>query len=322
MGCLTVHAEHIYPRQPRLFLARILITLARGLDRIPGPISRWIPSLCETLVLILSTPRELEELVKLHYASRRSVKFWSEIVFGPRGKLNRWESAFVSNYLTGEKRCLVFQSGGGRESLVLARKGFEVTGIDACVPLVEQARKRAADLGMRCRFEVGDMFDVPAPKIKCDALFLTQIMYSGIPTRQRRIVFLTTARTLLADGGFFYLEFEDDLEGGPNGWRFRIKQCVARLFEGNLELESELVSEFLDAGFAVADVKFAKGYAVLTLPGIGALNPSPPFERAPTPPPDRSTSCTSSRSRTDTAGFGRSSDRPLWAASPLQPGRS
>ena len=218
--------------------------------------------------------------------SRRSVKVWSEIVFGPRGKLNPEESAFVSNYLNGKKSCFVFQSGGGRESLDLARKGFEVTGIDACVPLVEHARERAADMSLTCRFEIGDMFDVRAPKIKYDALFLTQITYSAIPTRQRRIAFLTTARTLLADDGFFYLEFADDLEGEPNGWRFRIKQCVAKLFEGNLELEigdvyecdhfwhyfqnePELVSEFQSAGFAVAEVKFAKGYAVLTLPGSG-----------------------------------------------------
>ena len=285
MGCLTIHTGQIYPRQSRLFLAKILIHLARGLDRIP-PISRWIPSLFETLVLILSRPRELEELVKLHYASRRSVKVWSEIVFEPRGKLNRGESAFVRNYLNQKKRCIVFQSGGGRESLQLAQKGFEVMGIDTCVPLVEQARERATELDLSCRFEIGDMFDLPAPKIKYDALFLTQIMYSGIPTRQRRIAFLTTARTFLADGGFFYLEFVDDSEGEPNGWRFRIKQCVARQFEGNLELEigdeyecdhfwhyfqnePELVSEFQSAGFAVAEIEFAKGYAVLSLPGLG-----------------------------------------------------
>ncbi len=96
----------------------------------------------------------------------------------------------------------------------------------------------------------------------------------------------TTARTFLADDGFFYLEFADDLEGEPNGWRFRIKQCVARLFEGNLALEigdvyecdhfwhyfqnePELVSEFQSAGFAVAEIEFAKGYAVLSLPGLG-----------------------------------------------------
>ena len=98
----------------------------------------------------------------------------------------------------------------------LAQKGSEVMGIDACDALVEQARERATELDLSCRFEIGDMFDLLALKIKCDALLLTQIMYSGIPIRQRRIAFLTTARTFLADGGFFYLEFVDDSEGDPN----------------------------------------------------------------------------------------------------------
>ncbi len=287
MGTLTNHTGHIYPRRSRLILARVLLFLVRGLDPISIRLSRRIFStFLGDILLIISTPRELEELVKFFYARPQSVKNWGEIFVGPNGELTDEEAAFVVNYLGGKKKCLVFQSGGGRESIALAQKGFEVTGVDACDALLKQARKRAADMSLPCRFEIGDMFDGPGEKRKYDALFLTQIMYSGIPTRGRRIAFLTTARTLLADGGFFYLEFQDDSGLQTVGWKFRIKRCLARLCDGNLELEigdvylndhfwhgfkdeSELVSEFQSAGFAVAEVKLDEGYAVLTLPGSG-----------------------------------------------------
>ncbi len=244
-----------------------------GMDRLPGILGRKLSSIFGTLVLIMSTPREMEEMVKGYYARPRSIERWGDRLVGTGGKLYREESAFVAKYLKGKKTCLVLQSGGGRESLALARLGFEVTGIDCCEALVERAKDHAKALSLSCRFEIGEMSEGTPAKRKFDALFLTQYMYSAIPTRERRITFLEKARTFLAEDGFFYLEFYSDevLEG--NDWRFRIKRVLARLWGRNQELEtgdsyevdhfwhdfnceSEILPEFEEAEFGRCGFKF------------------------------------------------------------------
>ena len=207
-------------------LAKAFLFTARYFFRIPGLLSNKLSSICGTFVLIVSAPRELEKLVKLYYARPHSVENWGDRLVGTGGKLYRQESAFVDKYLKGKKSCLVLASGGGRESFPLAQRGFEVTGVDCCVALVERAKEHAKALSLSCRFEIGDMFEGTPVKRKFDALFFTQSMYSTIPTRERRITFLGRARTFLGEDGFFYLEFLSDER---NDWMFRIKRTLARL---------------------------------------------------------------------------------------------
>ena len=262
-------------------ISKAFLFTARGMDRLPGILGRKLSSIFGTLVLIMSTSREMEEMVKGYYARPRSVENWGDRLVGTGGKLYRDESAFVAKYLKGKKTCLVLQSGGGRESLALAQLGFEVTGVDCCEALVERAKEHAKALSLSCRFEIGEMSEGAPVKRKFDALFLTQHMYSAIPTRERRITFLGKARTFLEEDGFFYLEFFSDevLEG--NDWKFRIKRAIARLCGRNQELEigdsydvyhflhdfnceSELLAEFEEADLAVVDLNLDQEYAVLT----------------------------------------------------------
>ena len=261
--------------------SRAFLSAARGTNRIPGILGRKLSSIFGTLVPMMSTPGEMEEMVKEYYARPRSVENWGTRLVGTSGKLYREESAFVAKYLKGKKTCLVLQSGGGRESLALAQLGFEVTGIDCCEALVERAKDHAKALSLSCRFEIGEMSEGTPLRRKFDALFLTQHMYSAIPTRERRITFLRKARTFLAEDGLFYLEFYSDEVFEGSDWKFRIKRALARLCGRNQELEigdsydvyhflhdfnceSELLAEFEEADLAVVDLNLELEYAVLT----------------------------------------------------------
>ena len=192
------------------------------------------------------------------------------------------ESHFVTHYLKGKKRCFVFAAGGGRESFSLARMGFEVTGIDTSSPLVESAKKYAFLHSLNCHFEVRDMFEGPPPTEKYDALFMTRVLYSMIPTRQKRIAFLKKVRTFLADNGFLYLDFLALPFRKGNLRVFRFKKRIATLFRGNMELEegdtyywltnhfmhiftqpSELVGEIEESGLGMVENNFEGGNVIL-----------------------------------------------------------
>ncbi len=264
--------------KPRLFLAGCLIRIDRFLmgcaSRLSGMVGTWL--------LIFLRPNELEEHVRWFYNQPKSVELWG----GPESQalgLTGDELYFVTKYLKEKGRCLVLQCGGGRESIALTKIGFQVTGLDTSQALVETAKGYATSLSLDCCFEAKDMFEGPSPSERYHALFLTRMMYSAIPTRQRRIAFLKKAVSFLSDDGFAYLEFFPAPGRRQNAWKFRVKRALARLVAGNRGLEkgdifrmedhfwhlfqdpSELSVELEEAGFDVAEMNFDHTNVIATL---------------------------------------------------------
>ncbi len=60
------------------------------------------------------------------------------------------------------QRLLHLQCHFGRDSLILARAGAEVTGVDFSLPAVEAARADSATLGVPARFVHADLYDAPS----------------------------------------------------------------------------------------------------------------------------------------------------------------
>ena len=264
-----------HPHRLRWFFVGLLIQLHWLFERLFKKCSSALGS----LILILLNSKELEEQVKQYYTLPEGVENESRIALLKEG-LSQEESHFVTTYLKGKESCLVLGSGGGRESLALAQLGFEVTGMDTSPALVEKAKEYARALSLNCDFRVRDMFEGPPITEKYDALFLTQNMYSTLPTRKRRIQFLRKAQAFLNDAGVFYLEFL--AENGPrkNSWKFRLKKRLAIFCNGNRELEegdalwipghyfhlftkSEFLSEVEESGFNLMEVDFDRAYAIL-----------------------------------------------------------
>ncbi len=76
-----------------------------------------------------------------------------------RGRLNAIEEAELGP--VGGLRVLHLQCHFGRDSLVLAGRGAEVTGLDFSGPAVVAARSLAAELGLAARFVQADLYDAP-----------------------------------------------------------------------------------------------------------------------------------------------------------------
>lgn len=75
----------------------------------------------------------------------------------------RAEAEFIQQTLglPLQARILDVPCGGGRLSLELASRGYQVTGVDISLPLLERARTQADAQGLRINWEHRDMRDLP-----------------------------------------------------------------------------------------------------------------------------------------------------------------
>jgi SAM-dependent methyltransferase len=127
-------------------------------------------------------------------------------------------------------RVLHLQCHFGRDSLILAGRGADVTGLDFSSPAIAAGSRLAAELGLaeRCRFVEADLYDAPAAIAEpaaFDLVFVTWGALYWLPDIRRwaEIVahFLKPGGALyLAEGHPAALVFDDEAPGqdGRPGW--------------------------------------------------------------------------------------------------------
>ncbi|MFP4001801.1 MAG: class I SAM-dependent methyltransferase, partial [Thermoplasmata archaeon] len=113
--------------------------------------------------------------------------------------------------------------GIGRHSLELARRGYQVTGIDLTGSYIEEARKKAEDEGLEVEFIEADMRDFKR-KVEYDAVinFFTSFGYSRDDSENRKV--LQNAYQSLKPGGKFLLDVMgkkilDEIYTDTDRWR-------------------------------------------------------------------------------------------------------
>lgn len=92
-------------------------------------------------------------------------------------------------------RILVAGSGSGRESLMLARLGWKVVGIDFSATMVEYAHRllsKDRELASRLEFLHADLTTHDEPHGSLAGIYFTYDVYSFIPDAERRIALLQT----------------------------------------------------------------------------------------------------------------------------------
>jgi SAM-dependent methyltransferase len=167
----------------------------------------------------------------------------------------------------------------------LARRGFEVVGVDYVPEMVQRATEHAAREGLRIEGLVQDYSRLEAPTESFDLVVLSAGMYSGIPTRKKRVRMLQAIARSLRPGGYFVCQFQFDPQVNPRSTR--VRKAVAFLSLGNFWFEAgdivwgtefihnfssseELRAEFAQGGFLVTylpDLNQADRYgAVLQKP--------------------------------------------------------
>jgi SAM-dependent methyltransferase len=174
-------------------------------------------------------------------------------------------------------RLLLLGVGGGREAILLAQMGFEVTGVDFLPKMVEKAKENAARFNIKIEGLVQEisMLDVLANSY--DIIWLTAGGYSSIPTKKRRLEMLRRIRNALRPEGYFVYPFRWALRPGFSPQVEFIRKLFAFLTLGNLEHKKgdmilndkeyihafssieELRLEFDEGGFEVAHIHRKEG---------------------------------------------------------------
>jgi len=126
---------------------------------------------------------------------------------------NRFLRAEVGGLAAG--RALDLACGEGRNAIWLARRGWEVTGVDFSGVALAKARQAADDAGVSLRLVQADLADhVPEPA----SADLVVVMYLQVPAALRARV-LGRAAGALAAGGVMLVVAHDleNLSGGHGG---------------------------------------------------------------------------------------------------------
>lgn len=112
------------------------------------------------------------------------------------------EQAFVGKFPINS-RLLDIGCASGRLCFALARKGYDVTGIDVAENQIEQARRTAEAERVDVTFQQYEMPNLPFPDASFAAAFMGNV-YCYVPYRASRIAFLEEiARVLYPNGEVF-----------------------------------------------------------------------------------------------------------------------
>jgi SAM-dependent methyltransferase len=229
-------------------------------------------------------PDDLVEFSRQTYDKKDHVESWSSDEIIESG-LDHNESTLLEKIPLKNGKFLLLGVGGGREAIYLAKKGFEVTGVDFSEGMVRSALDNAIKRGITISGLVQEISRLDVPDNSYDVVWLSSAMYSSIPTRRRRLMMLKKISDALKPKGYFICQFHWDarMNASPKG-EF-IRKILAFLTLGNLRYEKgdmlwhniefihafsseqDLRSEFKEAQFNVEHIQIPeeviKGGAVL-----------------------------------------------------------
>lgn len=97
--------------------------------------------------------------------------------------------------------------GAGTQAMAWAELGHEVRGLDINAPLLELARKRAAQRGLNAQFEVGSATELPWPDRSFDVVLVPELLEHVAPWREC----LNEFARVLRRGGILYISTSNKL---------------------------------------------------------------------------------------------------------------
>jgi hypothetical protein len=146
---------------------------------------------------------ELNAVTAAHYAqSRESASAGGNL----RGFFD-WERGVVERYFPHGSSVLVVGAGGGREVLALRRAGYSAEGFDCNPVLVEASNAIFDQLGEACGVSLCPPDQVPSGASLYSGVIIGWGVYSHIPTRKRRVVFLKALAKRAVTGSPVLLSF-------------------------------------------------------------------------------------------------------------------
>lgn len=106
--------------------------------------------------------------------------------------------------LAPHDKILDLACGHGRHSIELARRGFNVIGLDYSEPFIEKAKEDAEEAGVRVEFMQGDMKELPFNE-EFDVILMLFTAFGYFDTESNQHV-LTEVNKALKPGGRFFID--------------------------------------------------------------------------------------------------------------------
>jgi SAM-dependent methyltransferase len=146
--------------------------------------------------------------------------------------------------------------GTGFVSIIAARLGYRVTGVDLSQPMLDEASKAASDAGLQIDFDINDAVAPAFPKGSFHAITNRHFLW----TLREPLEALRNWHALLRPGGrvvsidgFWFRDQPPPAEGDFVG-RYYTAQVRAALPVMSLSDPAAVAQLFRDAGFADVDV--------------------------------------------------------------------
>ena len=261
-------------------MGRLRIKLARFMI--------WMGDRIQSFALVVMCPGDLVEFSRQLYARPIQMAGWSEAGLLDGG-LGSDELRLLEKSPVQSGRLLLLGVGGGREAIPLARRGFQVTGVDFVPGMMEQAKAHAAHHGVHLEGLVQEISKLDVAPDSFDLVWLSVRMYSCVPTRLRRVEMLRRISEAMRPGGCFICQFawNPKPQVSPRGWWLR--RVFAFLCWGYRQFEpgdvlwfnaefvhffgdkNTLRAEFVEGGFEVLHLEISdamgRGGAVLRKKG-------------------------------------------------------
>src|SRR5262245_40436331 len=154
---------------------------------------------------LFSTPEKDEERTRLY--RKRAIQDFTAQEENVRSGLTLLEEVLLARHPLVQGKVLVLGCGPGRECLVLARRGCDVTGLDREPGMLERARELARTAGLPIRYVEGEAGDFRVEGGPFDAVVIFSGLYNMLLPRARRVRMLAAAREHLGPGGRVLVTF-------------------------------------------------------------------------------------------------------------------
>ena len=265
-------------------LGLLIIYLSRICDRVGGLVYEIATFLNSILPALLSAD-ELTRLIRVHYEGmygNAAAQYSAEVL---EWGLEPWEEEVVVQHKILSGTTIVLGAGVGRESIALAQRGLRVIGLDINHEALCLAARTALAKSADVAFVQASFLALPIVSRQMDYLFLSGIMYSSVPGRHARQVWLRSLSTHLRVGGVAMVSFLIDRTRKSDLPRltYRLSSWLAGLPGANAAYqpgdqlssgyflhaflsEEELRSEMTETGATILQLNWKRQFAVLTWP--------------------------------------------------------
>ena len=134
-----------------------------------------------------------------------SLPFWHKAYAGSSMHgLHESEILLCDRYSRPGQALLDVGCGAGREAFGFAQRHLQVTGIDVCPKLIDDAKAAAGHLlnGRAPQFSIGSLTRLDFPRASFDIIYLASDIYAGVPGRRNRVQVLERCRHIVRPGGW------------------------------------------------------------------------------------------------------------------------